>query len=208
MSESTDRPAKSGESMSADDAGHASRAANSGRRSLIGPTLVVKGEITAEEDLLVMGRVEGFIDHSQTVIVHEQGTVAAEVKAREVLVRGTVEGNVYGTRRVQIAESGKVRGNVCAPRIAVVEGASFKGAIDMEADAGLIEQRFREATGREAPAREEEDGAKANAARAGRPPVQDPAAAGSAAGDPVAHVGEAGEQVSAHKSNRASVPGR
>ncbi len=118
-------------------------------QSLIGPTVVIKGEVTAEEDLLVRGRVEGFIDHSATVTVHAQGTVAAEVKAQEVLVEGTVDGNVYGTKRVQIAPTGNVNGNVYAPRVGVLEGASFKGAIDMDPDVDAIERRFREQTGTE-----------------------------------------------------------
>jgi hypothetical protein len=70
-------------------------------QSLIGPTVVIRGEVSAEEDLMIMGRVEGHVDHSSTVTIHARGTVAAEIKAREVLVEGTVEGNVYGTDRVQ-----------------------------------------------------------------------------------------------------------
>jgi cytoskeletal protein CcmA (bactofilin family) len=119
--------------------------------SLIGPTVVIKGEVTAEENLMVMGRIEGFIDHSKTVTIHAKGTVAAEVKAEEVLVEGTVDGNVYGLRRVEIADTGKVNGNVYAPRVGVLEGASFKGAIDMEPDSSAIERRFREKTGTESP---------------------------------------------------------
>ena len=126
-----------------------SSTSSSAGQSLIGPTVVIKGEVTAEEDLLVRGRVEGFIDHSATVTVHAEGTVAAEVKAQEVLVEGTVNGNVYGTRRVQIAETGNVNGNVYAPRVGVLEGASFKGAIDMDSDVDAIERRFREQTGTE-----------------------------------------------------------
>jgi cytoskeletal protein CcmA (bactofilin family) len=129
-----------------------SNTTTSAGQSLIGPTVVIKGEVSAEEDLLVRGRVEGFIDHSATVIVHKEGTVAAEVKAKEVLVEGTVDGNVYGTQRVQIAESGNVNGNVYAPRVGVLEGASFKGAIDMNSDVDAIERRFREQTGTEAKA--------------------------------------------------------
>ncbi len=131
--------------------------------SMIGPTVVIRGEVTAEEDLMVKGRVEGFIDHSQTVTIHAEGTVAAEVKAQEVLVEGTVEGNVYGTQRVQIAETGNVTGNVYAPRVGVLEGASFKGAIDMDSDVDAIERRFREQTGTEAKASSAESASKAKA---------------------------------------------
>lgn len=128
-----------------------SRSEASSRHSLIGPTVVIKGEVTAEEDLMVMGRIEGFINHSKTVTIHAQGTAAAEVKAQEVLVEGTVDGNVYGTKRVQIAETGNVTGNVYAPRVGVLEGASFKGAIDMDSDVEAIERRFREKSGMESP---------------------------------------------------------
>lgn len=144
MSESTDF--RQGESPSGWKPGMQTSDAG---RSLIGPTVVIKGQVTAEEDLMIMGRIEGFIDHSRTVTIHADGCVAAEVKAQEVLVEGQVDGNVYGTRRVQIAPTGRVNGNVYAPRVGVLEGASFKGAIDMEPDVSAIERRFREATGTE-----------------------------------------------------------
>ena len=117
------------------------------QHSLIGPTVIIRGELSAEEDLLIMGRVEGFIDHNQTVTIHAKGTVEAEVKAKEVLVEGSVKGNVYGTQRVEIAETGQVTGNVYAPKVGVLEGANFKGSIDMDPDASAIERRFREKSG-------------------------------------------------------------
>ena len=151
MSESTDYSAERG-GAAWKPAMTGSSAGTSGESgaSMIGPTVVIRGEVTAEEDLVVKGRVEGFIDHSRTVTIHAEGTIAAEVKAQEVLVEGTVDGNVYGTRRVQIAETGNVTGNVYAPRVGVLEGASFKGAIDMDSDVDAIERRFREQTGAEA----------------------------------------------------------
>jgi cytoskeletal protein CcmA (bactofilin family) len=147
MSETTD--VQTGGSQRGWQPGLDSKPTTSTGQSLIGPTVVIKGELVADEDLLVRGRVEGFINHSATVTIHAEGTVAAEVKAQEVLVEGTVDGNVYGTHRVQIAETGKVNGNVYAPRVGVLEGASFKGAIDMDADVEAIERRFCEQTGME-----------------------------------------------------------
>ena len=146
MSEQSD--VQSGSRQSNWQPGLDSKSTSTGQ-SLIGPTVVIKGEVTAEENLLVRGRIEGFIDHSATVTVHSEGTIAAEVKAQEVLVEGTVDGNVYGTERVQIAETGNVNGNVYAPRVGVLEGASFKGAIDMDPDVEAIERRFHEQTGTE-----------------------------------------------------------
>ncbi len=140
----TQTPTKKGSSWSP---GMDSKPATATDRSLIGPTVVIKGELLAEEDLMIMGRVEGCIDHSQTVTIHAQGSVAAEIKAKEVLIEGTVEGNVYGTRRVEISKTGHVTGNVYAPKVGVLEGATFKGSIDMDPDAEAIERRFREKSG-------------------------------------------------------------
>lgn len=111
-------------------------------QSVIGPTLVVRGEITADEDLLVRGRVEGTISHNQTLTVHQQGTVVAAVKAKEIHVEGSVEGDLFGTQRVKVCETGKVTGNVVAPRVAVMDGARLKGMVDMDSDASAIERRF------------------------------------------------------------------
>ena len=80
--------------------------------SRIGPTVRIKGEVTADEDLLILGSVEGVIEHDHTLTVHAQGTVKAEIKAREVFIEGNVEGNVYGTSRVRIEECGALTGNV------------------------------------------------------------------------------------------------
>lgn len=110
--------------------------------SLIGPSIVIKGELTAAEDLLIMGRVEGVIDHDQTLTVHADGMVCGEVKAKNILVEGSVEGNLYAMERVRIETTGRMTGDVFAPRVGVLEGATFKGAVDMDADTGAIAQRF------------------------------------------------------------------
>ncbi|MEZ5559845.1 MAG: polymer-forming cytoskeletal protein [Pseudomonadales bacterium] len=114
------------------------------------PTVRIKGEVSAEEDLTIMGQVEGLIDHDRVLTIHARGVVKAEIKAREVFVQGTVEGNLYGTARVRVEETGRVTGNVLAPRIGVSEGACLKGCIDMESDPAVIEQRFCDSTGRTA----------------------------------------------------------
>jgi cytoskeletal protein CcmA (bactofilin family) len=126
---------------------------SSGSASVIGATLVIKGELTAEEDLLVRGTIEGKIDHNHTLTVHPDGTLRASVKAREVMIEGTVEGDIYGTERVKICETGSVVGNVYAPRVGVMEGARFKGVVDMESDAASIEQRFYDKAGLARPER-------------------------------------------------------
>jgi cytoskeletal protein CcmA (bactofilin family) len=98
----------------------------------IGQSVVMKGELTAREDLVVAGRVEGKIELPDHVLtIGETGHIVAEIFAKTVLVRGTVKGNLVASEKVEIREGGRVEGDITAPRIAIVEGAIFCGRVDM-----------------------------------------------------------------------------
>jgi len=99
----------------------------------IGKSVIIKGELTGSEDLLVEGNVEGKInlkDHILTVGLN--GRVNAEINAKAVIVQGQVIGNVIASERVVIRENGSVDGDIAAPKVAIAEGALFKGKIDMQ----------------------------------------------------------------------------
>lgn len=102
------------------------------RASILGPTLYFKGELNAEEDLLIQGRVEGSITHTQRLTVGPQGTVKANIKAQLIIVEGNVEGDLHAEKSVFVKESAKVCGNIFSPTVSITEGASFSGSIDMD----------------------------------------------------------------------------
>jgi len=119
--------------FSADTYASASSVADEGKMSVIGPTLVIKGELEAGENLLIQGRVEGTITHNaESLVIGERGTVQANIKARNVVIEGTVDGDIYGSESVSIRETAKVKGNIFTPTISITEGAHFKGGIDMD----------------------------------------------------------------------------
>jgi len=102
-------------------------------RSVLGPTLVFKGELSAEEDLLIQGRIEGSIEHNErNLTIGKHGYVKANIHAKVITVEGTVEGDLNGDDAVIIRQTGDVRGNIVAPRVTLEDGAKFKGGIDME----------------------------------------------------------------------------
>ena len=101
------------------------------RTSILGPTLYFKGDLSAEEDLLIQGRVEGSVTHTQRLTVGAQGTVKANIRAALIVVEGTVDGDLTADRSVVVKESAKVCGNIFAPAVSIQEGASFSGSIDM-----------------------------------------------------------------------------
>lgn len=102
------------------------------RMSVLGPSLVFKGDLTADEDLLIQGRVEGSITHTQRLTVGPAGTVAAHIHAHVIVVEGTVDGDLQAEKSVFVKESAKVRGNIFAPSVSILEGACFCGNIDMD----------------------------------------------------------------------------
>src|ERR1700690_2494200 len=102
------------------------------RVSVLGPTLFFKGDLTAEEDLLILGRVEGSITHTQRLTVGPQGTVKANIRAQLIIVEGTVDGDLQAEKSVVVKETAKVWGNIFAPTVSSLEGACFSGHIDMD----------------------------------------------------------------------------
>jgi cytoskeletal protein CcmA (bactofilin family) len=106
------------------------------RASILGPTLYFKGDLSAEENLLIQGRVEGSITHTQRLTVGAQGTVKANIRAQMIIVEGTVDGDLQADKSVFVKDTAKVCGNIYAPSVSINEGASFSGSIDMGGKTG------------------------------------------------------------------------
>jgi cytoskeletal protein CcmA (bactofilin family) len=102
------------------------------KMSVLPPSLKFKGELSADEDLLIRGTVEGTIHHTQRVTVCEEGKVKANINAQVIKIEGVVEGDLHAQQSVFVAESGNLRGNIHAPSVCLVEGSHFNGAIDMD----------------------------------------------------------------------------
>ncbi|HET6630282.1 MAG TPA: polymer-forming cytoskeletal protein [Woeseiaceae bacterium] len=100
--------------------------------SVIGPTLVFRGELSADEDLVIQGTIEGTIaHHKKNLTVGKEGRVKADIHAASVTIEGHVEGDIHGDDFVELAKSAVVTGNVFCPRIRMADGARFNGSIDM-----------------------------------------------------------------------------
>ncbi len=103
--------------------------------SVIGQTLKFKGDLVAEEDLLIQGRVNGTISHrAKNLTIGAHGDVKANIVAQNVIVQGKVNGEIRATESVVVEPSAFVVGDIFAPRVGLKEGAKFKGSIDMDVD--------------------------------------------------------------------------
>jgi cytoskeletal protein CcmA (bactofilin family) len=98
----------------------------------IGKSVVIKGELNGSEDLTIEGHVEGKIELRDHVLtIGPNGKIKAELFAKSVVVLGEVIGNVSASEKVDIRENGSVEGDITSPRVAIAEGAHFRGSVDM-----------------------------------------------------------------------------
>src|SRR3954470_11859065 len=103
----------------------------------IGKSVVIKGELTGSEDLTIEGHVEGKIELRQNVLtIGPNGKIKAQVFAKSVVILGEVTGNVTASEKVDLRDNGSVDGDIAAPRVAIAEGAHFRGSIDMQRAGG------------------------------------------------------------------------
>ena len=99
----------------------------------IGKSVVIKGELNGSEDLTIEGHVEGKIELKDHVLtIGPNGKIKAAVFAKAVIVLGEVNGNVSATEKVDIRDGGSVDGDIVSPRVAIAEGAHFRGSVDMQ----------------------------------------------------------------------------
>ena len=126
---------------------HQSSAAGDARSQIerdkvnIGKSVVIKGELSGSEDLTIEGHVEGKIELRENVLtIGPNGKIRAEVFAKAVIVLGEVAGNVTASEKVDIRDNGSVDGDIISPRVAIAEGAHFRGSVDMQRGATLKPQ--------------------------------------------------------------------
>ena len=97
------------------------------------PPAPVAAGAPGSEDLTIEGHVEGTIqlrDHVLTI--GPNGRIKAQVFAKSVIVLGEVTGNVTASEKVDIRDNGSVDGDIISPRVAIAEGAHFRGSVDMQ----------------------------------------------------------------------------
>ena len=121
--------------------------------SILGPTLKFKGELHAEEDIMIHGQIEGTITHSQRLTVCRDARVKGDIQGSVIAVEGHVEGDLNASTSVAITESGHLKGDVRAPSVSIVDGARINGSVTMNAT-GKPARSHRQSDGRPAGATE------------------------------------------------------
>lgn len=111
-------------------------AAARGSGAVIGPSITVKGDVSGGEDLVIQGAVHGTVKLVQNnVTIGASGKVKADVHGKMVVVEGEVEGDLRAQEQIILRHTARVEGSICAPRVALEDGAVFRGGIEMDSDA-------------------------------------------------------------------------
>jgi cytoskeletal protein CcmA (bactofilin family) len=102
----------------------------------IGKSVIIRGELSGSEDLYVDGQVEGSIElHGNNLTIGPNGQVRANLNAKGVVVQGKLEGNIRASERAELRKSAIAVGDIVTQRVAIEEGAYFKGKVDMQKEA-------------------------------------------------------------------------
>jgi cytoskeletal protein CcmA (bactofilin family) len=97
----------------------------------IGPSIHIKGEITANEPIMILGRVDGTIDvEGHEVTIDVGGRIDADVTAHTIVIGGAVTGRVLAGARIVIRETATIEGELSAPALSLADGATVTGRIE------------------------------------------------------------------------------
>jgi cytoskeletal protein CcmA (bactofilin family) len=109
------------------------RQSGTGKGAVIGRSIQINGDVKGDEDLLIEGDVSGTVElKNNSVTIGSEGKVQANIYARVINVEGSTEGGLYASERISVRASANMQGNLVAPRIALEDGARFKGSVDMD----------------------------------------------------------------------------
>ena len=112
--------------------------------TIIGESILINGNLHGDEDLTVRGRVEGTLTLTKTLVVEPTAVVKAEVQVKSCVISGVVVGNITATDSVEITKEGRMVGDISAPRVIIVDGAGFRGRIEMgDVDVAAAERSDR-----------------------------------------------------------------
>ena len=98
--------------------------------TVIGKSVVVRGEVTGSEELYVDGKIDGTITLTESrLTIGPEAQVHAELHVHDLIVFGLHEGSITATGRVELRQNASVTGNVAAARLSIEESASFRGNV-------------------------------------------------------------------------------
>lgn len=101
--------------------------------TIIGPSLIINGDVSSSEDVTVHGKVTGKVTMAEGVLlIAQNATVEAEAHAARLTIQGAFSGDINATERVELTPTATMNGTIVAPSVVLQDGAVFNGAIEVQ----------------------------------------------------------------------------
>ena len=105
-------------------------------KTMIASSFSIDGDLVAQEDTLIQGRVDGSIlVEKHTVRIGREGQVSGEILARKIVVDGKTDGQLSAKETVVLRKNAEVEGEILSPRVVMEDGCKFNGTVKMEGGA-------------------------------------------------------------------------
>ena len=107
----------------------------------IGQTIVIKGEVSGEEDLFIAGRIEGHVRlNGCTLTLGPDSQIVGDVHAGTIVAAGHLEGRVLAANRLEVRATAALQGELTAPSLHIADGAQVHGRVEMPARARRVSE--------------------------------------------------------------------
>ena len=104
--------------------------------TVIGKSVIVRGDLSGQEDLYMDGNIEGTITLAgNRLTIGPNAKVLGDVSARDVVISGSLKGNIHATGRVDLRQTAVVNGDILASRLSIEENATLKGHVELAVSA-------------------------------------------------------------------------
>jgi cytoskeletal protein CcmA (bactofilin family) len=104
--------------------------------NVLGQSLVVRGDLTADGGFRIDGTVEGNVEARAAIVVGESGVVRGDLRGTDVVVAGKILGNVVCTGHLEILAKGRIEGDIDAKSVRIETGGVFRGTSHMGDESG------------------------------------------------------------------------
>ncbi|MFH1428032.1 MAG: polymer-forming cytoskeletal protein [Patescibacteria group bacterium] len=93
----------------------------------IGPLMEFQGEFRSQENLIIKGTIDGYVENSKDLVIEESAKIEANLKAKNITIKGKIKGDIEAEEKLEISATGEIIGNIKAKTISIIPGAIFIG---------------------------------------------------------------------------------
>lgn len=101
--------------------------------TLIGPQVVIRGDLQFSGGLHIEGRVIGkvFAEEGQQAVLTlaENGSIEGEIHSPVVVINGRVDGDIHSSERMELASKARVQGNAHYKVVEMAAGSILSGRL-------------------------------------------------------------------------------